>query len=133
MDRLDEDDGFELTAFGPDDVGLRYGIGFIANARGKYKRLRARLLVGGRPSPRRHFSFYIAVGKPLRWCGQRPPSIRRQDVKELQEFVAKNLLAIIDHWDLKDDSPDLICRLKCRRRRRRFGARKCLQAALLAD
>lgn len=43
MDRLDENDRFELTLLRPNELGLNYGIGFVANARGKYNRLRARL------------------------------------------------------------------------------------------
>jgi hypothetical protein len=115
MDRLDDDDGFELTTIGPKNLGLRFGVGFIANARGKFKRLRARVLVDRQHGRRRYFSFYIFAGKPLRWCGQTPPGFRRHDVEELQKFVLNNLSAINDHWEVKDSSDELIRRLRCPR------------------
>ena len=106
------DEGFELTNLSRESTGLHHRIFLRVNLR-NLKHAHCKLEVGG--------AFYpISVEEPVRWLAVRPRRVSAREFERVKAFVRQNRKALLDHWNLRIDSADLIRRVRKIRNQRHW-------------
>lgn len=102
FETLTEDDFFQMSKLPPRITGLSFHIWAVNNVR--QQPLTPRLRIRAIDS-----EFYpVSINEPVEFLGDLPPGWTVVELGKLQQFVALNRQVLLEHWEDRIDTRELI-------------------------